>query len=95
MDKMVLIKEFCERIVVGMFDCKKVLEVLNWDVEEVILFLKKNGKIKVVLKVNRILVDGFLVEVGNNERVVLVELNCEIDFVVYGEEFVVLVNIVV
>lgn len=95
MDKMVLIKEFRERIVVGMFDCKKVLEVLNWDVEEVILFLKKNGKIKVVLKVNRVLVDGFLVEVGNNERVVLVELNCEIDFVVHGDEFVVLVNIVV
>ncbi|MCE6057031.1 Elongation factor Ts [Mycoplasmopsis agalactiae] len=94
MDKMALIKELRERTAAGMSDCKKALEVSNWDVEEAISFLKKNGKIKAASKANRVSADGLLVEAGNNERAVLVELNCETDFVAHGEEFVALANTV-
>nr|WP_307925260.1 hypothetical protein [Mycoplasmopsis bovis] len=50
MDKMALIKELRERTAAGMSDCKKALEASNWDVEEAISFLKKNGKIKADFK---------------------------------------------
>nr|WP_318028794.1 translation elongation factor Ts [Mycoplasmopsis bovis] len=78
----------------GMSDCKKALEASNWDVEEAISFLKKNGKIKAASKANRVSADGLLVEAGDNNRAVLVELNCETDFVAHGDEFVALANTV-
>ncbi|WP_432790599.1 translation elongation factor Ts [Mycoplasmopsis bovis] len=94
MDKMALIKELRERTAAGMSDCKKALEASNWDVEEAISFLKKNGKIKAASKANRVSADGLLVEAGDNNRAVLVELNCETDFVAHGDEFVALANTV-
>ncbi|WP_029513425.1 translation elongation factor Ts [Mycoplasmopsis primatum] len=92
MDKMSLIKELRERTAAGMADCKKALEASNWNVDEAISFLKKNGKIKAASKSNRISADGLLVSAGDKKCSALIELNCETDFVAHGEEFVALAN---
>ncbi len=51
-------------------------------------------KLKRASKANRVSADGLLVEAGDNNRAVLVELNCETDFVAHGDEFVALANTV-
>nr|WP_307917664.1 hypothetical protein [Mycoplasmopsis bovis] len=51
-------------------------------------------KLKQTSKANRVSADGLLVEAGDNNRAVLVELNCETDFVAHGDEFVALANTV-
>lgn len=81
------VKELCEKIGVGMMDCKKVLIEIDGDIDKVIDYLCEKGIVKVVKKVDCIVVEGFVyVEVKDNE-VVIVEINLEIDFVVCNEGF--------
>lgn len=78
-----VVKEFCERMGVGMFDCKKVLEEVNGDVIKVVELLCEKGFFVVVSKVGCVVIEGvveFYIYVGGCIGV-LVEVNCEIDFV--------------
>lgn len=65
-----------------MLDCKKVLKEINGDIEVVVIFLREKGIVKVVKKVDRIVVEGLILVVVKGNEVVLFELNLEIDFVV-------------
>lgn len=83
------VKELCDKIGVGMMDCKKVLVVIEGDVNKVVEWFCQKGIVSVEKKFGCIVVEGVIgsyiyigVCVG-----VLVEVNCEIDFVVWGDMF--------
>lgn len=91
----VFVKEFCEKIGVGMMDCKKVFNEMDGDFEVVVDWLCKKGLFKVVKKVDCVVVEGLVVVVIDGVNGVVVEVNFEIDFVVCNEKFqVVVVEIV-
>lgn len=88
----VFVKELCECIGVGMLDCKKVLVEIDGDIELVIENMCKLGQVKVVKKVGCIVVEGVILIKVEGGKVIIFELNCEIDFVVCDEGFLVFGN---
>lgn len=78
-----------------MMDCKKVLIEIDGDMDKVIDFLREKGIVKVVKKVDCIVVEGFIfIKIDGNKGVIL-EVNFEIDFVVKNEGFKEFFNILV
>lgn len=85
----VLVKELRERTGAGMMDCKKALTECQGDMEKAIDFLREKGLAAAAKKEGRIAAEG-LVEAyihGGGRIGVLVEVNCETDFVARGDEF--------
>ena len=88
------IKTLRESTGAGMMDCKKALEATNGDVEAAIDWLRENGVIKASKKASRIAGEGVVgsyIHMGGKIGV-LVEINCETDFVAKGEDFANLVK---
>ena len=86
---MEMIKELRERTGAGVVDCKKVLAEMDGDVEKAAVELQKRGIAKAAKKAARIAAEGLIgtyVHAGGRIAV-LVEVNCETDFVARGEEF--------
>lgn len=82
-----LIKELRDRTGAGMMDCKKALVACNEDINKAIDWLREKGIAKAQAKASRIAAEGLAsVEVKGNKAVV-VEVNCETDFVSKGEKF--------
>jgi elongation factor Ts len=84
-----LVKELRERTGLGMMECKKALTETDGDIEKAITFLRKKGIARADKKASRKAADGL---VGsyihmNGKLGVLVEVNCESDFVARNEEF--------
>ncbi|EGV00069.1 elongation factor ts [Mycoplasmopsis columbina SF7] len=94
LDKLALIKEVRERTNGGMVDVKKALEASDWDVEKAIVWLKSNGKIKAAKKAGRVSAEGLVAIAGNNKKAIIVEVNCETDFVVKNEKFKEATNVI-
>jgi elongation factor Ts len=84
------IKTLREMTSAGMLDCKKALEECGGDVEKAAEELRKKGIIKAVKKMDRVAGEGrFFSYVHHNGKIgVLVELNCETDFVAKNEIFI-------
>ncbi|APT72152.1 elongation factor Ts [Thermosipho sp. 1063] len=84
-----LVKELRDRTGAGMMECKKALEESNGDIEKAIEVLRKRGIAKAAKKASRETGEGIIASyVHFNKRIgVLVELNCETDFVARTEEF--------
>ncbi len=83
------VKELREKTGAGMMDCKKALTQCNSDLEKAIDFLREKGLASAAKKEGRIAAEG-IVEAyihGGGRIGVLVEVNCETDFVARGEEF--------
>jgi elongation factor Ts len=85
-----MIKELRERTGSGMADCKKALVECDADMEKAIEYLRKKGLAKAAKKAGRIATEGVVASYihGNGRIGVLVEVNCETDFVARNEEFV-------
>ncbi|MDH4261813.1 MAG: translation elongation factor Ts [Spirochaetia bacterium] len=83
------IKTLREMTSAGMLDCKKALEECGGDIEKAAEELRKKGIIKAVKKMDRVAGEGrFFSYVHHNGKIgVLVELNCETDFVAKNELF--------
>lgn len=84
-----LVKELREKTGAGMMDCKKALTETNGDMEKAIEFLREKGLAAASKKSGRITAEG-LVEsyIHAGGRIgVLVEVNCETDFVAKNEGF--------
>src|SRR2546426_2868813 len=79
----------CALPISGMMDCKKALEQTGGDLEKAIDLLRKTGAAKADKRAGREASQGVIAAyVHHNSRVgVLVELNCETDFVANTEEF--------
>ena len=79
---------------VGMMECKKTLTDANGDIEKAIVLLRERGLKAVDKKQNRIASEGLVasyIHMGGKIGV-LVEVNCETDFVAKSEDFQVLVK---
>lgn len=84
------VRELRERTGVGILDCKLALEESGGDVDEAIKVLRKLGKAKAAEKASREASEGRVesyVHMGGKIGV-LVELNCETDFVARSDDFV-------
>lgn len=84
-----MIKELKERTGAGILDCKKALEKTGGDIEKAVEELRKMGLAKADKKLSRETKEG-LVEayIHPGARLgVLVEVNCETDFVANTDEF--------
>ncbi|SIQ89066.1 elongation factor Ts [Aeromonas sp. RU39B] len=76
-----LVKELRERTGAGMMDCKKALEEAAGDIELAIENMRKSGQAKAAKKAGRIAAEGVIFARTEGNTAVLVELNCETDFV--------------
>ncbi|SMC65493.1 translation elongation factor Ts [Sporomusa malonica] len=84
-----MVKELRERTGAGMMDCKKALSETNGDMEKAVDFLRENGLAAAAKKASRVASEG-LVEAyihGSGRIGVLVEVNCETDFVAKTDDF--------
>lgn len=81
------IKELREMTGAGMMDCKKVLAEFDGDVEAAADELRKKGLAKADKKASRIAAEGKIAMAKVGGRSVLLEVNCETDFVAKDESF--------
>ena len=71
----------------GMLDCKKALQDADGDMEKAAELLRERGIAKAVKKEGRIAAEGVVGAYVSGNTGVLVEINCESDFVSKGDKF--------
>jgi len=81
------IKELREATGAGMMDCKKVLTEFDGDVEAAAEELRKKGLAKADKKASRVAAEGKIAMAKADGKSVLVEVNCETDFVAKDASF--------
>lgn len=84
-----LVKELRERTQAGMMECKKALVETNGDIEAAIEYMRKAGLAKADKKSGRTAAEGAIVSRTSDDgkAAVIVEINCETDFVTKGDDF--------
>jgi elongation factor Ts len=84
-----LVKDLRERTGAGMMECKKALTETNGDIEAAIEHMRKAGMAKADKKAGRTAAEGLIVvkTTADGKRLVMVEVNCETDFVTKGDDF--------
>ena len=84
-----MVKELREKTGVGMMDCKKALANNDGNIEEAIKYLREKGISKAAAKSDRVTQEGRVYAYihTNNKIGVLVEVNCETDFVARTDDF--------
>ena len=89
-----MVKELRERTGSGMMECKKALVEANGDMELAIENMRKAGLAKADKKSGRIAAEGVIgAKVSDDAKtVVMVDVNCETDFVAKGDDFVAFVS---
>ena len=86
------VKNLREKTGAGMLDCKKALDETKGNIEEAINWLREKGISKAAKKAERIAAEGLSEAVSNDTNAVIVEVNCETDFVARNEKFKTLIN---
>ena len=81
------VMELRQRTGVGMMDCKKALVATDGDMEAAIDYLREKGIAQAAKKESRIAAEGIVYAAGKNGKYVLIEVNCESDFVAGGPVF--------
>jgi elongation factor Ts len=83
------VKELRDRTNVGLMECKKALQEASGNIDEAIKILRKKGIAKATKKAEREAKEGVITAYihPGNKIGVLVELNCETDFVARTEKF--------
>lgn len=88
-----LVKELREKTGVGFMECKSALQESNGDLENAITILRKRGLASLAKKSGRETKDGLIGAYIHNGKIgVMVEVNCETDFVARNPEFQTLVK---
>jgi elongation factor Ts len=84
-----MIKDLRERTQAGMSDCKKALTECDADMEKAIEYLRKKGIAQAAKKATRIASEGMIASYlhPGSRIAVLVEVNCETDFVSRNPDF--------
>lgn len=88
-----LIKVLRETTGAGMMDCKKALQETNNDVEAAKDWLREKGITTAAKKQTRIAAEGLTIAKVDAKHSLVLELNCETDFVARGDAFIELVNL--
>ncbi|KAH7442303.1 hypothetical protein KP509_03G081000 [Ceratopteris richardii] len=88
-----MVKQLREETGAGMMDCKRALENNDGDFDKAREFLRKKGLASAEKKATRITAEGRVGSYIHDNRIgVLIEVNCETDFVARGEIFQQLVD---
>ncbi len=84
-----LVKQLRERTGAGMMECKKALVETQGDLESAIEFMRKQGLAKADKKADRVAAEGrvIIAQASDGKQAVLLEINCETDFVAGGDDF--------
>lgn len=84
-----VVKELREKTGAGMMDCKKALKEVDGDMDKAVEWLRKKGITSAEKKAGRLATEGMVESyIHTGSRVgVLLELNCETDFVARRDEF--------
>lgn len=84
-----LIKDLREKSGAGMADCKKALEETNGDIPKAIEYLRKKGAAMATKRADKIAKEGAVKSSISEDKSkgVIVEINCETDFVAKGDGF--------
>jgi len=87
--QVLLVKELRERTGAGVMDCKEALESAQGDIQGAVEYLRKKGLADAAKKAHRESRDGVVASyIHPGSRIgVLVEINCETDFVARTDEF--------
>lgn len=85
-----LVKQLRERTGAGMMECKKALAATQGDLEAAVEHMRKTGLAKADKRAARTAAEGGIVIAvsDNRQEGVILEVNCETDFVAKGEEFI-------
>jgi elongation factor Ts len=81
------VKQLRERTGAGMMECKKALVEMKGDLDAAAEFMRKTGLAKADKKAARIAAEGTVAVERAGNSAVLVEVNCETDFVARSDEF--------
>jgi elongation factor Ts len=81
------VKELRERTGAGMMQCKQALTEAGGDIDEAIKVLRKKGLAAAGKKAGRATTEGAVGEHTTASAAVLIEVNCETDFVLKNEDF--------
>lgn len=88
-----LVSDLREKTGAGMMDCKKALTEMNGDLEKAIDYLRQKGLAAAQKKQSRIAAEGAIGSYIHGGRMgVMVEVNCETDFVAKSEDFLTFVK---
>lgn len=84
-----MVKELREKTGAGMMDCKKALGECDCDMEKAVDFLRKKGLATAQKRAGRAMKEGVVESYihGNGKLGVMVEVNCETDFVGRTDDF--------
>ena len=82
-----MVKELRDRTGLAMMECKKALTEADGDIELAIDNLRKSGQAKAAKKAGNIAADGAITIVQDGNKAILVEVNCQTDFVAKDENF--------
>ena len=82
-----LVKKLKDMTNAGLMDCKKALEENNENIDEAIKWLREKGISKAAKKQDRIAAEGLSNILVEGNSAVIVEVNCETDFVAKNEKF--------
>ncbi|MGR5118436.1 translation elongation factor Ts [Vibrio astriarenae] len=82
-----LVKELRERTGAGMMECKKALVEANADIELAIENMRKSGAAKAAKKAGNVAAEGAIIIKEENGVAVLLEVNCQTDFVAKDASF--------
>jgi len=82
-----MVKELRDRTGLAMMECKKALTEADGDIELAIDNLRKSGQAKAAKKAGNIAADGAITIVQEGNKAILVEVNCQTDFVAKDENF--------
>lgn len=85
-----MVKDLRDKTSAGMADCKKALDEANGDMQEAIEILRKRGAASAAKRADRSANEGIVIAKSSPDgsKSVIVEVNCETDFVARNEEFV-------
>lgn len=89
-----MVKELRQKTGAGILDCRKALETNDGDMEKAIKFLREKGTAVAEKKMGRVAQEGIVTSYihAGNRIGVLLEVNCETDFVARTSEFIGLVQ---
>ncbi len=76
-----------EKTGVGMMDCKKALVECDGDMEKAVEFLREKGMATAVKRAGKIASEGTVYAYSNGNNYVILEINCETDFVAKSDQF--------
>jgi elongation factor Ts len=84
-----IVKELRDKTNAGMMDCKRVLAETNGDIEASIKLLRERGIMKAATKTDRAATEGVITSrvSADGKSGLLLEINCETDFVSRNENF--------